>query len=132
MEKLSVVLALNQSDNSKYCLQWAMDHFLDGKLHKVTLLTVVEPPVQAGYYYAASGAIYSAQFIDEAYAKATEEATKTVKHYYKVLHDKYGSDLAIDLIVGRGEVRDEIVDYVNNNAIGLLVIGSRSLGTLKR
>ena len=82
--KLHVVIALNQADNSKFCLQWAMDHFLNPSTHKVTLFTVVEPPVQAGYYYAASGAIYSTAFIDEAYQKATEEATKTVRDYKKV------------------------------------------------
>lgn len=82
--KLHVVLALNNSDNSKKCVQWAMDHFLNPEIHRVTLFTVVEPPIQAGYYYAASGAIYSTAFIDEAYQKATDEATATVREYKKV------------------------------------------------
>jgi hypothetical protein len=82
--KLQVVIAVNQSENSKFCLQCTIDHFLNPSAHKVTLFTVVEPPVQAGYYYAASGAIYSTAFIDEAYQKATEEATKTVRDYKKV------------------------------------------------
>lgn len=82
--KLHVVLALNHSDNSKFSLQWAMDHFLNPNIHRVTLFTVVEPPIQAGYYYAASGAIYSTAFIDEAYQKATDEATATVREFKKV------------------------------------------------
>lgn len=36
------------------------------------------------------------------------------------------------MVVGRGEVRDEIVDYVESVKADLLVIGSRDLSTLKR
>lgn len=49
-----VVIALNATDHSKYAFQWAIKNLLSPDTHKVTLLTVVEPPVQAGYYYAAS------------------------------------------------------------------------------
>ena len=49
-----VVLALNASEHSRYAFEWAIKHLLQAAIHKVTLLTVVEPPIQAGYYYAAS------------------------------------------------------------------------------
>jgi nucleotide-binding universal stress UspA family protein len=133
---LHVVIALNDSDNSRYCLEWTVEHVMvqDLKQFRVTLLTVVQPPVQAGYYYAASGAIYSSSFIDEAYKSAEEEATKTVRAHFKAMQAKLGADFKAELIVGRGEVRDEIVDYCNNatNDVGLLIVGSRDLGALKR
>lgn len=53
-QSVHVVLALNSSEHSKYAFDWAAKNFLNPALHKVTLLTVVEPPIQAGYYYAAS------------------------------------------------------------------------------
>ncbi len=37
-----------------------------------------------------------------------------------------------EMVVGRGEVRDEIVDYVHSARADLLIVGSRDLGTLKR
>lgn len=36
------------------------------------------------------------------------------------------------MVVGRGEVRDEIVDYVQSVKGDLLVLGTRDLGALKR
>jgi hypothetical protein len=53
-QKQTVVIAVNQSEPSKYAFDWAVKHFLRPEAHKVILLTVVEPPIQAGYYYAAS------------------------------------------------------------------------------
>lgn len=58
-----VVLALNSSEHSKYAFQWALENFLQVNVHKVTLLTVVEPPIQAGYYYAASAGTIHALLI---------------------------------------------------------------------
>ncbi len=54
-----VVLALNASEHSKYAFEWAVKNFLNPAIHKVTLLTVVEPPIQAGYYYAASAGTHA-------------------------------------------------------------------------
>lgn len=54
-----VVLALNASEHSRYAFEWATRNLLHPSLHKVTLLTVVEPPIQAGYYYAASAGTHS-------------------------------------------------------------------------
>lgn len=51
---LNVVLSLNNSEPSKYAFDWAMHNILRPEQHTVTILTVVEPPIQAGYYYAAS------------------------------------------------------------------------------
>lgn len=95
-KSINVVLALNASEHSKYAFNWAINNLLRTTDHKVTLLTVVEPPVQAGYYYAASAgkrqsmlnvfimmrvAMYSPSFIDEVYKKAQDDATKLVRQY---------------------------------------------------
>lgn len=54
---LNIVLSLNSSEPSKYAFEWAMHNIIKPTEHKVTILTVVEPPIQAGYYYAASAGI---------------------------------------------------------------------------
>lgn len=51
---LNVVISVSGSEPSKYAFDWVCKNFLRAEDHKVTLLTVVEPPIQAGYYYAAS------------------------------------------------------------------------------
>ncbi len=59
MAPIHVVLAVNNSEHSQYAFNWAIKNFLRTNDHRVTLLTVVEPPIQAGYYYAASAGTLS-------------------------------------------------------------------------
>lgn len=54
--QMHIVVAINESEPSLYAFDWMIENILkESKSHKVSILTVVEPPVQAGYYYAASG-----------------------------------------------------------------------------
>ena len=53
---MHIVVAVNESEPSLYAFDWMIENMLkESKNHKLSILTVVEPPVQAGYYYAASG-----------------------------------------------------------------------------
>ena len=73
--------------------------------------------------------------MDEIYKKATEDATLCVKKYQKRLEEKVGSGsegMACELVVGRGDTRDEIVDYVEASKADLLIMGSRDMNALKR
>jgi nucleotide-binding universal stress UspA family protein len=147
---MHVVVAVNESEPSLFAFDWMIENIIkESKNHKLSILTVVEPPVQAGYYYAASGgncfcyiiifslhcflAIYSANFLEEIYKKATEDATACVKKFQKRLEEKLGGDsVACELVVGRGDTRDEIVDYVEASKADLLIMGSRDMNALKR
>jgi nucleotide-binding universal stress UspA family protein len=40
--------------------------------------------------------------------------------------------MEVEMVVGRGEVRDEVIDYVESIKADLLIIGTRELGALKR
>lgn len=40
--------------------------------------------------------------------------------------------MACEMVVGRGETRDEIVDYMESVKGDMLILGSRDLSTLKR
>lgn len=129
---LKVVVAVDSGASSKHAFDWALQNFLDPSKHILTIFTVVEPPIQSGYYYAASGAIYLPSFIDEQYEKATEEATRVVRDYQSLVERHFDHKLQCEMIVGRGEVRDEIVDFAEASKTDLLVVGSRGLGALKR
>lgn len=53
---MHIVVAVNDSEPSRYAFDWLLENVLrNSSSHKLSILTVVEPPVQAGYYYAASG-----------------------------------------------------------------------------
>lgn len=72
--------------------------------------------------------------MDEIYKKATEDATNCVKKFQKRLEEKLGesNSIACELIVGRGDTRDEIVDYVEASKAEMLIMGSRDMNALKR
>lgn len=56
-DKIKVVIAVNNSETSKYAFKWALNNFFCPEKHKVTILTVVEPPMQAGFNYGSSAGI---------------------------------------------------------------------------
>ncbi len=73
--------------------------------------------------------------MDEIYKKATEDATTCVKKFQKRLDERLGSgasSIPCELIVGRGDTRDEIVDYVEASKADMLIMGSRDMNALKR
>ena len=72
--------------------------------------------------------------MDEIYKKATEDATNCVKKFQKRLDDNLGeaNSIPTELIVGRGDTRDEIVDYVEASKADMLIMGSRDMNALKR
>lgn len=74
--------------------------------------------------------------MEEIYKKATEDATSCVKKFQKHLEEKMGESaakaIACELIVGRGDTRDEIVDYVEASKADMLIMGSRDMNALKR
>jgi nucleotide-binding universal stress UspA family protein len=71
--------------------------------------------------------------LEEIYKKATDDATFCVKSFQKLLEEKFGVNaIPTELVVGRGDTRDEIVDYVETVKGDLLVLGSRDMNALKR
>lgn len=79
---MHALIAVNESLPSHHAFEWCLANLIPRaaasaspspphgpEVTKVTLITIIEPPVQASYYYAASGAVYTASFIDEVYQK---------------------------------------------------------------
>ena len=128
----TVVLAVNDSPSSDYCFHWALEHFIKPGSHRVVLLCITSVTSDAGYYYSAGAAVYSANFIEELQKQAFAEASALLCRYRKELVAKFGSAVKCDLIIGHGDARDEILDYVESNNADVLLMGSRGLGSLKR
>ena len=61
----TVVISVNDSQSSEYCFRWALEHFIRPTAHKVVLLSIISPPVEAGYYYTAGAAVYTTSYIEE-------------------------------------------------------------------
>jgi nucleotide-binding universal stress UspA family protein len=130
-----VAIAVNNDEASKHAFTWALENIIDPTKHSLIIFSVVEPLVQEGYHEAIAGTLYLPSYIDELYEKATDLATKTIRDYNAIAEqhfEKLGKKLESKLIVGKGEVRDEIVDFVEEERADMLIIGSRGMGALKR
>lgn len=56
-DKIKVVIAVNNNESSKYAFNWALNNFINPDKHLITILTVVEPPLHAGFNYGSSAGI---------------------------------------------------------------------------
>jgi nucleotide-binding universal stress UspA family protein len=72
----------------------------------------------------------STNYIEEIQKKNFAEASALLHRYRRALLNKFGGDktaVPVELVVGKGDARDEIVDYIDSVKADLLVIGSRGL-----
>lgn len=128
----NIVLAVNNSKHSEYAIDWLIKNILkEGSF--VHLITVVPPPIEPAYFFTAStAALYSAGYLDEAEKQAVQEATGLLQQFKKKITDVFGDKVKIEMVIGKGETRDELIDYTVKVNCDLLVLGSRGLGVFKR
>jgi nucleotide-binding universal stress UspA family protein len=129
-ERTNIVLAYNSSKSSDLALEWILDHFIDPSKHCLTIITVLEPTEATSFLSAdevtpKSNITKVNQFCEKV-AKKLEDSLQIAKK--NVLE----RGLNCDTFILRGEVRDEIVDFVKEKPNSMLIIGSRDNGTLKR
>lgn len=78
-------------------------------------------------------AVYSASMLEEAEKRSIESSSKFLKEVECRIKDKFPSkSLQHELVLGRGSVRDEIVDFTEQVSTDLLILGSHGAGLLKR
>lgn len=129
---MHAILAINESEFSGYARDWFVKNVLK-EAHRVTVVTVIEPPVNLGYYYSER----ASEIMDEVNSKAKANAEKTAQGHVDAIQAVAGQ-VPCKLVVLEGEARDQIVDFTNEEAAMnpdgdvLLVMGSRDMGGLKR
>ena len=76
--------------------------------------------------------VYSSVDAEELETKAFDYSSRLLAGLRKELVDKFGDGISTELIVAKGDARDEIVDYVESIKADTLILGSRGLGAFKR
>ncbi|CAH2063682.1 unnamed protein product [Thlaspi arvense] len=139
-KKLKVMIAIDESKNSLYALEWAVDHLRDvlraependqeGGL--LTLLHVHPPHLQ--YIYPSGGtatAVYATDSVAESMRKAREEST--TKLFTRGLEICRGKMVKTETMILEGDPKEMICQAVEQTHVDLLVVGSRGLGMIKR
>lgn len=130
-KKLLVLICLDHSEKSQYVFDWCLNNFIDPEKHIVRIITVVTSLPTAGYYFAISDE-FSPEYLDQLEKKIKNEISVRLKELFSRLMDKFGKKLECEMVIGTGEVRDEIVDYSSKSDVDLVILGTKEKGLLKR
>ncbi|KAJ4885037.1 Adenine nucleotide alpha hydrolases-like superfamily protein [Raphanus sativus] len=139
-KKLKVMVAMDESKNSFYALEWAVEHLRDVISAEPEtdqaggLLTLVHVhPTYLQYIYPSGGtasAVYATDSVPESMKKAREEST--AKLFTRSLEICRGKMVKTETMILEGDPKEMICQAVEQTHVDLLVVGSRGLGMIKR
>ncbi|KAK9715903.1 hypothetical protein RND81_06G197600 [Saponaria officinalis] len=152
VEKLKVMVALDESDGSFYALNWALKNLLTPKisfgpisgdidesvgLHDeqgcMLYLVHVQNSFQSYVYPAGPGlhtAAFAASSVVESVRKAQAEISATILE--RALTFCRHSKVRAETLILEGDPKEEICKAIEQTHVDMLVIGSRGLGQIKR
>ncbi|XP_047309591.1 universal stress protein in QAH/OAS sulfhydrylase 3'region-like [Impatiens glandulifera] len=136
---LKVLIAIDESGESFYALQWALDHLFPSlpgigatvvesrrEVGMLTIMNVIEPFHQ--YILPAGPAGYSSNL--ESVRKAREESAGVLlAQALRLCKDKM---VKVETLIVEGDPKDKICEAGDEMHADLLVLGSRGLGKIKR
>ncbi|CAA7060695.1 unnamed protein product [Microthlaspi erraticum] len=140
-KKLRVMVAIDESKNSFYALEWAVEHLRDviraepENDQEGGLLTLVHVhPTYLQYIYPAGGtvaaAVYATDSVPEPMKKAREESTTRL--FTRALEICRGKMVKTETMILEGDPKEVICQAIEETHVDLLVVGSRGLGMIKR
>lgn len=138
---VSVLIALTDDKYAERALTWAISNFITPG-QTVTLLLVLPSEVPARYNLTSAGEEF---FVDEAVSNKEAIEKIAFEHSVPLLHAHrkkiqeavYGVNVnlvvGIDvLITDYGVACEKIVDFCHTRDVGMLIVGGRKLGAIKR
>ncbi|ORX77515.1 adenine nucleotide alpha hydrolases-like protein [Basidiobolus meristosporus CBS 931.73] len=122
-----ILIPVDESQNSRYAIEWSIENFLRPK-SDIVVLTHVRP------LYVSSGTFATGYVDMGSYATTIEDqyregSHRLLKEYAHILKDK---NILCKAIAMRGDAREEILRKAVELKADMVIMGSRGLGTLKR
>ncbi|CAN8254282.1 unnamed protein product [Cochlearia groenlandica] len=131
-KKLKVMVAIDESKNSFYALEWAVEHLRDVISSEPEtgqeggLLTLVHVLPSGG----TASAMYATDSVIGSMKKAQEEST--TKLFTRALEICRGKMVKTETKILEGDAKEMICQAVEQTNVDLLLVGSRGLGMIKR
>ncbi|KAI8901929.1 hypothetical protein BC833DRAFT_521689 [Globomyces pollinis-pini] len=122
--KRVICIPVDESDSSKYVIDWAMKTLIQKDSDEVLLLHCRSIAIDAAMSIE-SGFVLPAQYYDEIEDAAKQNSFALLKSFGKLLQDNGVHCKAISL---RGSPREELELKINRSAPDMVVMGSRGLG----
>ncbi|KAF8672593.1 hypothetical protein HU200_049280 [Digitaria exilis] len=138
---MKVVAAVDDSDFSRHALAWVLDHLFpaaaaDEKAEVETLrpalvlVHALEPLRHVMYPVGPGSAVYGAPSMMESVRAAQTENARNLLDRAKLMCHQRG--VSAEAVVVEGEPREALCRAAADMGAGLLVVGSRGLGAIKR
>ncbi|KAL1327021.1 universal stress protein PHOS34 isoform X1 [Arachis hypogaea] len=135
-EKRVMVLAMDQTENSQYALEWALDHFFtpfgsDAPFDLVIVYAKPFPSVPIGTVAGPTPAVAIGPEIfpavDLELKLVADQVTEKAK---QICTSKSVHGALVEIV--EGDARNVLCDAVDRHRASLLVLGSRGYGAIKR
>ncbi|KAL8526914.1 hypothetical protein ACS0TY_015965 [Phlomoides rotata] len=137
VKKMKVMVPMDESEGSFYALRWAIDHLFN-------TAAAVEPPVQVEvsvilvnvqsifqpFIYPAGPVVYATPSVIEAVTKSQEENAANILS--RAMHVCKEKKIKAETLILHGDPKDKICQAAEELHVGLVVLGSRGLGPIKR
>ncbi|VFQ83247.1 unnamed protein product [Cuscuta campestris] len=127
--KRKVMIAIDESEFSRYALEWTLENFHDSLLNSQLVLFTVLPMVDYGYIYASSLGFTPPELLKSIQDNQKKVATVLLEKADDICK-KHG--ITTERVIEAGDPKDAICQAVEKMKIQLLVLGSHSRGALKR
>ncbi|CAN6288131.1 unnamed protein product [Urochloa humidicola] len=134
---MKVVVALDDSDFSRHALAWVLDHLfppaaadIEQPPPELVLVHALEPLRHVMYPVGPGSAVYGAPSMMESVRAAQAENARTLLDRAKRTCHQRG--VSAEAVVVEGEPREALCRAAADMGAGLLVVGSRGLGAIKR
>ncbi|GAB2263917.1 hypothetical protein Droror1_Dr00026051 [Drosera rotundifolia] len=135
---MKVMVAVDESEASLQALNWALttlplkdNHHNDGETSTLYLVHVHH--AFQTYIYPAGPVVYATPMVMESVRKAQAEISRrTLAHALQQCTEKNMNKIKIETLMLEGNAKEMICQAVDKTRVDLLVLGSRSLGMIKR
>ncbi|KAI3443365.1 hypothetical protein Pfo_000030 [Paulownia fortunei] len=129
-EKMRVMVAIDDSDESFYPLQWVLDNLLGvgNDESMLTIIHVMEPFPH--YVFPGVHAVFPTTSIIQSVNKVQEENASAILAH--AVHMSTQKMIKAKTIILEGDPKEMICDVAEQMHVDLIVMGSRGLGKIKR
>ncbi|KAL2456071.1 Adenine nucleotide alpha hydrolase-like superfamily protein [Forsythia ovata] len=132
VEKMKILVAIDDSEESFYALGWVLDNFfkqsLGGATYELIIIHVMEP--LPNYIFPGAPAVYPTTSVVQSVNKVQQEnASAILSHAVQICTKKKVKAKASIL---EGDPKEMICEAAELMQIDLIVVGSRGLGMIKR
>ncbi|XP_047977862.1 universal stress protein in QAH/OAS sulfhydrylase 3'region-like [Salvia hispanica] len=132
-KKVRVMVAIDDSGESFYSLQWVLDHVFGSRNNDEFLLSIVHviEPFPT-YMLPGAPAVFPSTSIVRSVNKAQEENASAILSRAIDMCTQTNQDVHINTSIIEGDPKEMICDLAEQMQVDLIVIGSRGLGKIKR